>query len=318
MQLSEAITSLLIATAADGGSTRTVSGYRQQLSALATFVGEEELVEEITADDLRRFIVHLRTRSTRYDDHPVRETIPGGLSTASIAAYIRSVKRLFNYLVDEGIISTSPARRLKGSKPPRGAEPKRITRDDFRRLMQSLQTQRMPETARIRNRAILLVLADTGCRRGGLVGMTLGDLDLPNGSVIVTEKGERTRQCYLSEPTIDALRSWLATRPDVPTDALFVSMEEGSGITGQTVNEILRRLKEHAGITGPCNPHAFRHGFAVEYLLDGGDMGSLADILGHQDVRTTWQNYAIFSTNELKSKHGKHSPVARMGREGEL
>ena len=81
---------------------------------------------------------------------------------------------------------------------------------------------------------------------------------------------------------------------------------------------MLRRLARKAGITGPVNPHSFRHGFAREYLLSGGDLATLADLLGHSDVQVTWQSYAIFRTSELQAKHDKHSPIAQMGRKGEL
>jgi integrase/recombinase XerD len=89
-------------------------------------------------------------------------------------------------------------------------------------------------------------------------------------------------------------------------------------LTDEGVRQLLKRLKAKAGVTGPVNPHAFRHGFAREYLLNGGDLGTLADLLGHSDVQVTWQHYAIFRTAELQAKHDKHSPVALMGRKGEL
>ncbi|HSN76988.1 MAG TPA: site-specific integrase, partial [Anaerolineae bacterium] len=89
-------------------------------------------------------------------------------------------------------------------------------------------------------------------------------------------------------------------------------------LTTEGIRQVLKRLGKKAGVEGPVNPHSFRHGFAREYLLSGGDLATLADIMGHSDVQVTWSSYAIFRTAELAAKHAKHSPIARMGREGDL
>jgi site-specific recombinase XerD len=61
------------------------------------------------------------------------------------------------------------------------------------------------------------------------------------------------------------------------------------------------------------NAHAFRHGFARAYLTAGGDLGTLADILGHSTVEVTKSYYGIFTIDELQQKHDRHSPIARLG-----
>lgn len=315
MLLSEAIEQLAIACIADGRTTRTVGDYRQKLGVLLAFLGDRP-VDQITASDLRRFVADLRTRGTRWTGHPNRPETTGGLSAASVAGYIRCAKRLFSFLQEEEIITSNPAKRIKGSKPKRG-EPKGISREDLRRLLQTTAGDAPNE---IRNHALVLFLADTGCRVGGLVGLRMADLDLDAGTAVVVEKGEKTRHVFFSDLTRAALSAWLAVRPETQSDHVWIKLgEKGPGevMTTQAVREVLRRLKASAGVKGPCNPHSFRHGFAREYLLSGGDLGTLADLMGHSDIATTWQSYAIFRTAELADKHSKHSPIARMGREGD-
>ena len=315
MMLSEAIEALAMATLADGLSPRTAGDYRQKLGALLVFLGDRD-VTAVTVDDLRRWLVDLRGRSTRYSSTTARPEIPGGLSPASIAGYVRCVKRLFGWLVEEGITTTNPARRIKSPRIARG-EPKAYHVEDFSRLLAATAGA---EPAQIRDRALLLFLADTGCRVAGLVGLRLVDLDMASGTAKLKEKGAKTRRVPFSEPTRAALLAWLAVRPAVDHDRLWASLgARGPGwLTEEGVRQLLRRLKKRAGVEGPVNPHSFRHGFAREYLLAGGDLGTLADLLGHADVQTTWQHYAIFRTAELAAKHDKHSPIARMGREGKL
>ena len=79
---------------------------------------------------------------------------------------------------------------------------------------------------------------------------------------------------------------------------------------------MLKRLKRKSGVKGPVNPHSFRHGFAREYLTNGGNLASLADTLGHSDVRVTWASYAVFTFDELKAAHARYSPVAQLERDG--
>ena len=315
MLLSEAIEALCLATLADGKSERTAGDYRQKLGALLVFLGDRP-VDQVTADDLRRFVVDLRTRPTRYAGHPARDELAGGLSPASIAGYVRALKRLFAWLVEEGVTTANPARRIKSPRLARG-EPKAYHADDFPKLLAATAGD---DPVQIRDRALLLFLADTGCRAGGLAGLRVGDLDFEGHTARLTEKGGKTRRAPFSEPTAAALRAWLAVRPQIAGGWLWVNMGRRglSHLTADGVGEVLRRMKKRAGIDGPCNPHSFRHGFARDYLLAGGDLGTLADLLGHSDVQVTWQHYAIFRTAELQAKHDKHSPIARMGREGKL
>lgn len=78
------------------------------------------------------------------------------------------------------------------------------------------------------------------------------------------------------------------------------------------MNQLLTRLKKQAGLTGHANPHSFRHGFAKDYLMNGGDLASLADLMGHESVETTESFYAVFEQADLRRKHDQFS-VARWG-----
>ncbi len=312
MILSEAIEALCLATLADGKSTRTAGDYRQKRGALLVFLGDVA-IDQVTTNDLRRFVVDLRSRESRWPDHPNRPQTAGGLSPASIAGYVRAVKRLFHFLQDDGLLTTNPAARLKGSKPKRG-EPKGVSREDLRRLLTATAGD-APNL--VRNRAMILFLADTGCRVGGLVGLALAGLDLEGRTALLVEKGDKARRVPFSEVTRAALARWLVLRP-AGGDAVFCHLESGAALDTQAVREVLRRLAATAKTTGAVNPHSFRHGFAREFIISGGDMGTLADILGYADIQTTWESYAIFKLAELQAKHEQHSPIARMGREGEL
>ena len=314
MLLTEAIDALVIATIADGRSLATAAKYRSRLALLVVFLGDVP-VDAVTVTDLRRYVADLRSRESRYAGTTARPEIPGGLAIATVAGHVRSFRRLFKFLHDEGIIAANPSQRIKVPKVPRD-EPKAYALGDLQKLLEATAGD---DPADLRNRAIILFLADTGCRVAGVAGLRLADLDMAGQLAKVTEKGSKTRRVPFSEPTRAALAAWLVVRTgDTPHVWTGAARSSKPYLTAEGIRQMLRRVARKAGVTGPVNPHSFRHGFAREYLLSGGDLATLADLMGHSDVQVTWQSYAIFRTSELQAKHEKHSPIARMGREGEL
>jgi site-specific recombinase XerD len=290
MQLTEAIEALLVATRADGRSPRTIAAYKEKLGHLATYLGDVA-VEEITVDDLRAYIADQMSR----------------LSPFTVASRTRALKRLFNWLEEEGRIEVNPTRRIKTPKPKR-REPKAISLDDVRALV---ATAKGDSLADVRDRAMILFLFDTGCRAGGLCGLRLNDLHLEAGLALVYEKGGKSRFFMFTPQTAEALRVWLAVRPEGAAE-VFVGLKRKTALTPSGVWQMLQRRAERAGVEGAVNPHAFRHGFARFYLLDGGDLGTLADILGHSSVEVTKAYYGVFTFQELQEKHRRHSPIAKM------
>lgn len=311
MQLSEAVEELLIATRVAGRSERTVQDYADKARRLVDYLGDKE-VSQVTLSDLRRFVDHLGRQTSRFQSHPKREEKSGGLSPASVAAYVRVVRRLFSFLHEEGLVDQNPAQRLKVPKPPRD-KPKAISSADFQALLAAIDAD---TAVGKRDRALVLLLADSGCRVGGLVGLEVEDVDLERSWMLLKEKGGKLRYGFFSDLTKHALFAWLEVRPSNRGNRLFVSLGTRSDthLTDQGVREMLKRLKRKAGVKGPVNPHSFRHGFAREYLSNGGNLASLADTLGHSNVNVTWQAYAVFTTDELKAAHGRYSPVARLER----
>jgi hypothetical protein len=81
------------------------------------------------------------------------------------------------------------------------------------------------------------------------------------------------------------------------------------------VIQMLRRVGKRAGVKGRVNPHAFRHAFAREFILNGGDIGTVSQILGHAQISVTKQFYAVWTTEELKGEHDRFSLVSRLNRQ---
>jgi site-specific recombinase XerD len=108
------------------------------------------------------------------------------------------------------------------------------------------------------------------------------------------------------------MRAWLRARPLPESEFVFTSIRDGRRMTGSTVIQVLRRMGKRAGVSGRVDPHAFRHAFARELILNGGDIGTVSQILGHTQIGVTKQFCAMFTTDELKGEHDRFSPVSRL------
>jgi len=281
------------------------------LKPLLTFLGDVP-VEIVTIDDVRAYIVHLMDRPSRWPDHPKHQEREGTLSPFTVASYVRAVKRLFNFLEAEDRIKSNPARRIRTPRPKR-VLPKGISHADLLALLATCEAGGVID---LRDRGILLFLADTGCRLGGLCGLRIEDVDFARGLAMVTEKGDKTRFVPFLTPTAEALRAWLAVRPQDqdrgPWMFVGLSPRARKGLTSNGVAQMLARRGRRAGVTGPVNAHSFRHGFARDFLLSGGDLGTLSDLMGHEGVEITKDYYGIFTIRELQEKHRRHSPLVQL------
>ena len=91
------------------------------------------------------------------------------------------------------------------------------------------------------------------------------------------------------------------------------SLLKSDKLTTRGVPHMLIRRGKRAGCKGLVNPHAFRHAFAINYLMNGGDLGTLSKLMGHSDVSVTIEYYGRLALSDLQEKHRQHSPIARLG-----
>lgn len=275
-------------------SPLTIERYERHLSALGPIVQKQ--VHNVRMDDLLPIWRGLVRRETLYGDHPMRPTIKGKLSPYTLHGYIRSWRTFFHWCIYQEYAKHNPASRLKKPQLP-NEPPKALARDDLVRLLEVAASNP-------RNYAIVCFLADTGCRVGGAAHLLCEDLDLDRGRATVREKGRggshNARIVYMKPRTVQVIRDYLAVRSG-KHERLF---QGGQGnLTEGGFNQLLKRLAKKAGITGRCNPHAFRHGFARGALNNGADLATLSELLGHSSVMVTAKFYARWADEELAKKH---------------
>jgi integrase len=136
-----------------------------------------------------------------------------------------------------------------------------------------------------RERALALVLLDTGLRLSELASLTVADVR-PDGTLHVMGKGAKERIVPVGSTARRALVRYLATMRNVEKrDPLFDSKQH-HGLSPRGIQLAIARLGRRAGVGTRCSPHTFRHTLARGYLVNGGDGSACSRSWGTR--RSTW------------------------------
>jgi len=154
----------------------------------------------------------------------------------------------------------------------------------------------------LRDRAILTLITDNGMRAGEVCSLLKHNIK--QETVLVCGK-TGWREVPISEETRELLLQVAAQSAD---DYVFHD-DRGKPISRFSIYRIVRKHMEKAGIKGPkLGSHRIRHAFGKNFLVQGGDLRSLQEIMGHTDVKTT-QKYATLNLTDIIKKHQKFSPL---------
>ena len=283
--------------------------------------------------DLREFEAFIdssRARGTKLaftavDHHAVRSYLSylheRGISRASVARKLASLRSFFRYLIRLGVVTRNPAAMVSTPKLDRRL-PHPMPQNDVESLLESAFGSDPRDD---RDRAILELLYATGIRVGELVSSDLGDLDLSGGSddgmLRVLGKGRKERLVPIGSKAVIALRAYLASRGDLiaerpvrerDRDALFLNAR-GGRLTDRSIRRVLNSRLTRAALTRSVSPHSLRHSFATHLLNAGADLRSIQELLGHASLSTT-QKYTRVTTRRLLEVYDRSHPRAGRGR----
>jgi integrase/recombinase XerD len=229
------------------------------------------------------------------------------LSARTKARRLSSMRRYYQYLVRERVLAADPTVRLEAPRIGRPL-PKSLSESDVEALLSAPDPS---QVIGLRDRTMLEVLYATGLRVSELVGIELTEVNLRQGVVRVTGKGNKERLVPLGEEALDWLQRYLdEARPELcrgrPTEALFPT-RQGRAMTRQAFWYLIKKHAGKAGVNTTLSPHTLRHAFATHLLNHGADLRAVQMLLGHSDISTT-QIYTHVASERLKSLHAKHHP----------
>lgn len=261
--------------------------YRKFLGKLFEGMGAERPLSDVT------YIELLQVTS----DHRAR------LSPSSAQQYLLVMKVFFNWAVNAKLIDVSPADQLKLKSPNLEVSTSRaIPPEDLEKLL--AVTSEHP-----RDFAILMLLADSGIRRGSLVKLTIPQLSLEDGAAYnLWAKGDKRYNAYFTQATAEALRGWLKVRPTCNHDFVFVGYGEHRPLLPESISAMLRNRCREAGIQ-LWGPHALRHAVGHLYARNGVPISVTALKLGHSNPGVTMRFYYPRDENAVRQASQQFSLV---------
>ncbi|WP_435258879.1 site-specific tyrosine recombinase XerD [Thioclava sp. FR2] len=246
-----------------------------------------------------------------------------GLSKATRARRLSSIRQLFRFAHEESWRADDPAVRIKGPGAVQRL-PKALGRDEVDRLLTVVRTFGRSKEERLRNTAMLELLYATGLRVTELVSLPVSSVRGDPKMVLVRGKGGKERMVPMSTPARVAINDWLQIRDEAESRAksqgipvsrfLFPSSGIVGHLTRQQFHNLLKSLAIAAGVSpASVTPHALRHAFATHLLAGGADLRVIQTLLGHADVATT-EIYTHVLDDHLKDLVLTHHPLAKKSR----
>jgi integrase/recombinase XerD len=295
---------------ARGLARATVAYRRVYLGQLLAWLEQRRIAHAraITARVLDDYLVHLKQHTTDYN-----RAEPTALSVKTLAAEASVLRSFGRWLAARRVVLFDPAEHLKlGDR--RQPLPKAVLTEAE---VQALLSTPGRDVLGLRDRAILETLYSTGLGRAELCALDLYDLDHAGELVRVRQgKGGRDRVVPIGEAALAAIRGYLrAARPELvatPKEpALFVAAVTHRRLNVKTLNLIVRKHAEAAGIAKRVTPHVLRHTCATDLLRGGADIRHVQAILGHASVATT-QIYTRVAVEDLVLVHRRHHPRRKL------
>ena len=295
----------------------TARAYR---GPLALFLGDlrqtldrEPLLSDLTLDTARTWAARLRQRHRMLRGGQVEDTAL--LANESVRTYLRTLRVFGNWLAKppQHYCAESPLRYLK---LPRGDHPPHLPvgADILRRMLSVTDRETVDG---VRSQAMLLTLVDGGLRAKELALLTIGDVSLRDGVLLVRRaKSHQPRLVVVGNETQLALRHYVVLRDsrpgaDTSPSAPFFQTIQGTAFTYYGLRSWLRRLERLAGVPH-VHLHLLRHTSAIETLESGADVRTVQLKLGHADIATT-QGYLNMAAQQISRRQRSFSPVDRLG-----
>ncbi|HZY17667.1 MAG TPA: tyrosine recombinase XerC [Ramlibacter sp.] len=281
---------------------------------------------ELYALDLQKLQENARAAGvalTRVQTAHVRRWVAqmhgAGRSGRGIALILSGWRGFYAWLGLQDKVPSNPVQDVRAPRSPRPL-PKALGVDDAMQLADHEDAGADP-LLEARDVAIVELLYGCGLRVGELVGLDAvasksarGWVDLEAGEAHVLGKGSKRRAVPVGTQAAQALRHWLALRPQLAGDApaLFVG-RTGRRLSSQSVWLRLRQRSLGAGLATPVHPHMLRHSFASHVLQSSGDLRAVQELLGHANIATT-QVYTRLDFQHLAKAYDAAHPRAHRKR----
>ncbi|MEN8615408.1 tyrosine-type recombinase/integrase [Dehalogenimonas sp. THU2] len=254
----------------EGKATGTLDGYSRRIQSFIDFLQSAQLPLEsskIQPNHVKLYFYSLYERK---------------LEPSTINVHYRALKTFLLWLKGEGYVTANLMERQKPPSIPRKVV-KPFSMGDIKNMLTICSGNGFLD---IRNRAIILLLLDTGLRLSELANIQLADINLQKETIRVMGKGSKERYVRAGRDAQKALYKYLLQRKD-SYPCLWLT-EERTPLAKGSIQTFIKRICKEAGVKG-CRPgpHTFRHTFATRALMNGAGEFEVQSLLGHSTLVMT-------------------------------
>lgn len=273
-------------------SSLTCESYRRDLDILLGFAKETPL-EQLQPHHIRRFVAQRRGRQC---------------SGKTLARMLSAWRGFYRYLAKKHGYEGNPCAGIRAPKSPKSL-PHALSPEEVAKL---LDFSVGDDVMALRDKALFELCYSSGLRLAELASVNPESLNLSDGLVRITGKGDKTRIVPIGSKAVQALREWINHRENLirpGASALFIS-RHGKNMSRRSIGQRLKIWAARQGISVNVHPHALRHSFASHVLQSSGDLRSVQEMLGHSNISTT-QIYTHLDFQHLAKIYDTAHPRAK-------
>lgn len=291
----EAVEAFLDHRRARRRSLRTIEQYRYLLEDLwLTWYCREDHhhPSELCAVTVEQFVAFFEYLA---NEHPNRRTHKPGLAPETINCAWRALRALWNFAGRRKWITEEQKDYFKDDEYiPRPAVDQRLRPALEDSVLQALLDACITfndSEERTRNRALVLLLAESGARISEIASMTDEQTRIEERCGAIIGKGNRQEWIFWHNRANRALQTYLRVRGGKPGGAVFRRLGGCEGMGSDDIRRMLKMLARIAGVELPVGApaHSFRHRFAHKAIDAGLDISQVAQLMRHRDHDTTYR-----------------------------
>jgi len=260
-------------------SPLTIRAYRTDIQQFIKWLSENDYTvtgaHQVTRSHITEYLKYLSSK---------------GQTGTTKARKLVSLQVFFSYQVKTGGIPHSPAESVDRPRKERTAK-SYLRPDEYNRVLASAGGSP-------RDFAILQLFLQTGIRVSELVAIQLKDLDPLNKTLTIHGKGSKEREIPLEKKAMQAIRSWLAMRPESADQHVFLNYQ-GEGFSIRGVRKMVDKYIKQAGITKHMSCHGLRHTFGFNKGAKNMNAFAIQKLMGHERMETT-RIYVNLDTDALR------------------
>ena len=279
-----------------GLSKNTQLSYKNDLLKFINYLYQKNFANfnSLKRNDIRDYLFKLKS---------------DGLKSSSIARQIISIKKFFEYLLNEGLISEDPSALINSPKKWKTI-PETLSVNEVSSLLSYVSNIKKYRHA-FRDKVIIELAYACGLRVSEIVNLQINSIYFEESYIQVTGKGQKDRLIPVNKTTLSMIDEYINTeRTKFSSNSIFLFISQHKKpLTRQRIWQIIKLHIRNAGIIKNVSPHTLRHSFATHILENGGSLRAIQEMLGHSNISTT-EIYTHIEKNRLKNIHEKFHPRA--------